>query len=50
MALRWYTIVVDCRDPKAQAQWWADVLGWHKIYEADDEVGARARSGSRWSR
>ena len=38
MALRWYTIVVDCRDPKAQAQWWADVLGWHKIYEADDEV------------
>ena len=38
MALRWYTIVVDCRDPKAQAQWWADVLGWHKIYEAEDEV------------
>ncbi len=38
MALRWYTIVVDCRDPKAQAQWWAEVLGWHKIYEADDEV------------
>ena len=38
MALRWYTIVVDCHDIAAQAQWWADVLGWRKIYEADDEV------------
>jgi hypothetical protein len=38
MALRWYTIVVDCHDIGAQAQWWADVLGWRKIYEADDEV------------
>jgi len=38
MALRWYTIVVDCRDTKAQAQWWADVLGWKKIYETEDEV------------
>jgi hypothetical protein len=38
MALRWYTIVVDCHDPKAQAQWWAEVLGWKKIYEGDDEV------------
>ena len=26
MALRWYTIVVDCHDIAAQAQWWADVL------------------------
>ena len=38
MALRWYTIVVDCHDIRAQAEWWADVLGWRKIYEADDEV------------
>ena len=38
MALRWYTIVVDCHDPKAQAEWWAEVLGWKKIYEANDEV------------
>ena len=38
MALRWYTIVVDCRDMRAQAAWWADVLGWKKIFEADDEV------------
>jgi len=38
MALRWYTVVVDCRDVAAQAGWWAEVLGWQKIYEADDEV------------
>jgi hypothetical protein len=38
MALRWYTIVVDCRDAKAQAQWWAEVLGWKKIYESEDEA------------
>ncbi|MDQ3455141.1 MAG: VOC family protein [Actinomycetota bacterium] len=38
MALRWYTVVVDCRDVAAQAGWWAEVLGWQKVYEADDEV------------
>lgn len=26
MALRWYTIVVDCLDVKAQAEWWRDSL------------------------
>lgn len=38
MALRWYTVVVDCHDIAAQARWWADVLDWQLIYEADDEV------------
>lgn len=38
MALRWYTIVVDCVDVAAQAEWWRETLGWQKIYEADDEV------------
>ena len=38
MALRWYTIVVDCRDVAAQAEWWRATLGWQKVYEADDEV------------
>ena len=38
MALRWYTIVVDCHDVKALSQWWAEVLDWHKIYEAEDEA------------
>ena len=38
MAIRWYTVVVDCRDVAAQAAWWAEVLGWQKVYEAPDEV------------
>jgi Glyoxalase-like domain len=38
MALRWYTIVVDCLDVAAQAEWWRETLGWQKVYEADDEV------------
>jgi hypothetical protein len=38
MSLRWYSVVVDCHDVAAQARWWADVLDWHTIFEADDEV------------
>lgn len=37
MALKWYTVVVDCHDIVAQAAWWADVLGWQIIYQSDDE-------------
>jgi len=38
MALRWYTMVIDCGDVGAQASWWAEALGWKTAYEADDEV------------
>ena len=38
MALRWYSTVVDCTDVAALSRWWADVLGWQIVYEADDEV------------
>jgi hypothetical protein len=38
MAVRWYSVVVDCRDVAAQASWWAEALGWKKAYEADDEI------------
>jgi hypothetical protein len=38
MSVRWYTVVVDCHDVRAQAYWWANVLGWEIAYEADDEV------------
>ena len=38
MSLRWYSLVVDCHDISAQARWWAGVLDWQIIYEADDEV------------
>ncbi|MBX3093528.1 MAG: VOC family protein [Cryobacterium sp.] len=38
MPLRWYTVVVDCKDVGAQARWWAEVLDWRIVYEAEDEV------------
>src|SRR5215510_1031025 len=38
MALRWYTIVIDCLDVAAQAEWWRETLGWQKVYEAENEV------------
>src|SRR5437867_10167985 len=38
MASRWYTIVVDARDPAAQARFWADVLGYRVVFEEPDEV------------
>jgi len=38
MSIRWYMVVVDCRDVAAQSRWWAEVLGWRVAYEAADEV------------
>jgi hypothetical protein len=38
MALRWYTVVVDCADVRAQARWWAAALDWELVYDADDEA------------
>lgn len=37
MALRWYSLVVDCHDVKKQAGFWADVMDWKIVYAADDE-------------
>ena len=39
MSLRWYSVVIDCHDIAAQARWWAGVLDWQIIHEAEDEVG-----------
>jgi len=39
MSIRWYSVVVDCHDIKAQSRWWAEALGWRIVFEADDEVG-----------
>ena len=33
MALRWYSIVVDCGDVAAQARWWRDTLGWQVVHD-----------------
>ena len=38
MALKWYTTVIDCQDIHAQARWWAGVLDWQIVYEADDQA------------
>lgn len=38
MSLRWYTVVVDCHDARAQGHWWAAALAWQIVYEADDEI------------
>ena len=38
MPLRWYSVVVDCLDVRAQAEWWRVALDWRVAYEADDEV------------
>ncbi len=38
MALRWYTVVVDCRDIAAQSRWWARVLDWRLVYEDEKEA------------
>ncbi|MFC4555658.1 VOC family protein [Georgenia faecalis] len=38
MPVRWYSVVIDCQDVVAQADWWSQVLGWPKAYEAEDEV------------
>jgi Glyoxalase-like domain len=38
MSVRWYSIVVDCRDVAAQSRWWATALDWRVAYEAPGEV------------
>ena len=38
MASRWYSVVVDCRDPRAQAHWWSAVLGLPVLHDTGDEL------------
>jgi hypothetical protein len=38
MALRWYTVVIDSRDVRAQARWWAEALDWVLVYDTDEEA------------
>jgi hypothetical protein len=38
MGIRWYSVVIDCKDVQAQASWWGQALGWVKSFEAPDEV------------
>ncbi|MBF4581396.1 VOC family protein [Curtobacterium sp. VKM Ac-2865] len=36
MALRWYSIVIDSRDPASLARWWGETLAWPLVYESED--------------
>lgn len=38
MSIRWYSVVIDCRDVAAQSRWWATALDWRVIYKAASEV------------
>lgn len=38
MPLRWYTAVIESKDPQALADWWARALGWEVIYSSEVEV------------
>lgn len=46
MALKWYTIVIDCTDPQAQARWWAEALDWVVVYDTPDEAVAVPREAA----
>ena len=38
MALRWYTIVIDCHDVAAQSRWWAEALDYRIVFEDENEA------------
>lgn len=38
MALKWYTVVVDCHDVQAQSRWWAQALDWQVVHDSPEEV------------
>ncbi|MGH8792662.1 MAG: VOC family protein [Stackebrandtia sp.] len=38
MASRWFATVVDAQDPKRLALWWAEVLGYHVLFEGPTEI------------
>ena len=41
MSLEWEQVVVDTRDPRPLALWWAVALGWVVTYDTEDEVEIR---------
>ncbi|QXC63246.1 hypothetical protein KSP35_10910 [Aquihabitans sp. G128] len=41
MQMRLEELVIDSRDPRALAAWWAEALGWELHPEGDDEVYVR---------
>ena len=44
MSVSFYQLVIDAHDLSSLANFWGEVLGWHVLFEADDEIviGANA--------
>ncbi len=38
MASKWWSVVVDCADPRTLGRWWAEVLGFHVLYDSPGEL------------
>ena len=38
MGSRWYAVVVDAADPARLSRWWAEVLGYRLLEEAENAV------------
>ncbi len=41
MSLEWEQTIVDARDPKGLAAWWAEALGWVSVGDDPDEFEIR---------
>jgi len=40
------SICIDCHDPNALGQWWAELLGWNVTSEGDDEIAVTPPDGN----
>jgi catechol 2,3-dioxygenase-like lactoylglutathione lyase family enzyme len=49
MASTWWSVEVDSADHRTLARFWAEVLGYRVVFEADDEV-AIAKDEETWPR
>jgi hypothetical protein len=38
MTSSWFSVVVDCEEPKHLADFWCEVLGYQVVYESNDIV------------
>jgi predicted enzyme related to lactoylglutathione lyase len=38
MSLRFYSVLIDCADPRALGHWWAQALDWQVTLDDGDEV------------
>ncbi len=47
MASKWWSVEIDCADHRAQAEFWAGVLGWQIVFESADEIAIAKDEHSR---